>query len=163
MLEIITDRLQFRQWRLEDFDQVAAFYSEEKNARFVGGVKNREAAWRLIATYIGHYYLNGYTYPAIETKDTQQLIGTVGLWNSDPWPEPELGYWLLPYAQGKGFGIEAGRAVFQYAKSIALPSLVSYIDPANEPSKRLAKKIGAKYDSTIELLEFGTHEVYRYW
>ena len=164
MLQLETDRLRFRQWQSADFDTFKAFYSDQEAARFVGGVQKPETAWRLMATYIGHYTLHGYSYPAIVEKATQRLIGTVGLWNSEPWPEPELGYWLLPIAQGKGYGTEAGLVVKRHAeKALQLPSLVSYIHPENEPSKKLALRLGARLDGVIELHDFGPHEVYRYW
>jgi len=163
MIGLETERLTFRQWQKSDFKAIADFFSIADNARYVGGVKTLEEAWRLMATYIGHYTLFGYSYLAIETKDSQQLIGTVGLWNSEVWPEPELGYWLLPEAQGKGYGVEAGLATKQFAlEELKLNSLVSYIDEANEPSKKLALALGAKLDGTVDLLDFGPHEVYRY-
>ncbi len=163
MLDIHMERLTFRPWALDDFEEIAAFFAVEDNARYVGGVKVPEQAWRLLATYTGHHQLMGYSYLALTEKDGGALVGTVGLWNSEPWPEPELGYWLLPRAQGKGYGVEAGIAVRDYAlETLNLPSLVSYIDPANEPSKKLALRLGAELDGVIELLDFGPHEVYRY-
>ena len=39
---------------------------------------------------------------------------------------------------------------------------MSYIAPANEPSKKVAERLGARYEETIELLSFGPHCVYRY-
>jgi len=163
MIGLETERLIFRQWQHSDYQLLAEFYSKEENAQFVGGIKGPEESWRLMATYIGHYELNGYSYLAIDEKASGNLIGTVGLWNSQPWPEPELGYWLIPDAQGMGFGVEAGLAVKNFAlETLNIDSLVSYIDSANEPSKKLAQRLGANYDSTIELLDFGPHEVYRY-
>ncbi|MCG8329643.1 MAG: GNAT family N-acetyltransferase [Chitinophagales bacterium] len=163
MIGLETERLIFRQWKHSDYSLLAEFYQNEENARFVGGVKNAEEAWRLMSTYIGHYELNGYSYLAVDEKLSGNLIGTIGLWNSLPWPEPELGYWLLPRAQGKGYGLEAGLAVKKYAlQTLNLSSLVSYIDSSNEPSKRLAIKLGGSYDAKIDLLDFGPHEVYRY-
>ncbi|MEP2276210.1 MAG: GNAT family N-acetyltransferase [Reichenbachiella sp.] len=163
MIGLETERLIFRQWQNSDYPALAEFFSESDNARYVGGTKTEEESWRLLSTYIGHYALNGYSYLALETKDTSNLIGTVGLWNSTPWPEPELGYWLLPNAQGKGYGIEAGLAVKKYAlETLKLDTLVSYIDNANEPSKKLALALSAQHEQPIELLDFGLHEVYRY-
>ncbi len=164
MQHLETDRLTFRRWEKTDFPALSAFYAKEHNARFVGGVKKGEVAWRLMATYLGHYHLIGYSYLAMEEKHSGKFVGTVGLWNSDPWPEPELGYWLVPEGQGKGYGVEAGLVVKDYAlNTLKLPSLVSYIDPANEPSKRLARRLGARYDGTLQLLEFGLHEVHRHF
>ncbi|MTI87165.1 MAG: GNAT family N-acetyltransferase [Balneolaceae bacterium] len=163
MIGLETERLIFRQWQNTDYQTLSRFYSVEENARYVGGVKTPEESWRLMATYVGHYELKGYSYLAVAEKESGVLIGTVGLWKSYSWPEPELGYWLLPDSQGKGYGVEAGLAVKEFALNILkLESLVSYIDPSNGPSKKLAQRLGAKYDSTIELLDFGDHEVYRY-
>lgn len=163
MLQLTTERLRFRQWEEKDYPAFSAFFSDESNARFVGGVQHKEGSWRLMATYIGHYHLKGYSFLAVETQSDRQLVGTVGLWKSIPWPEHELGYWLLPNMQGKGFGLEAGKAVLAYAKELNLPSLVSHIDARNAPSKKLALGIGAHLEGTIDLIGFGPHEVYRYW
>lgn len=164
MIGLETERLVFRQWQESDYEQVSKFYSNNENARFVGGIKTPEESWRLMATYIGHYVLHGYSNLAVSEKKTSKLIGMVGLWNSRPWPEPELGYWLLPQFRRQGFGVEAGLAVKEFAlATLSLNSMVSYIDPKNEPSKQLASRLGGEYDETIELLDFGPHEVYRYW
>ncbi len=164
MIGLETDRLVFRRWQASDFPAFADFFSDEENARFVGGTKSREESWRLMATYIGHFELFGYSFMAVCTKDTQELIGAVGVWNSEPWPEPELAYWLLPQFHGRGFGTEAGLAVKAYAtQNLHFASLVSHINAANEPSIKLATRLGAEFDKTTHLLDFGPHEVYRYW
>ncbi len=163
MLALETDRLIFRQWQESDYSDFAQYFADPERTRYLGGVKNAEEAWRLLATYIGHYQLRGYSYLAIEEKSTGNWLGSIGLWNSGPWPEPELGYWLRSNAEGKGYGSEAGLAAKHYALEVLqLESLVSYIDAENEPSKKLALRLGAKYDRTIDLLGFGPHEVYRY-
>jgi len=161
MIGLETESLILRQWKNSDYPIFAEFYSVEDIALYVGGVKTPEESWRLMATYIGHYELNGFSYLAIAEKESGNLIGTIGLWKSHPWPEPELGYWLLPKSQGKGFGVEAGLAVKKFAlDKLKLNSLVSYIDPSNETSKKLALRLGGKFDSNIQLLDFGNHEVY---
>lgn len=163
MIGLKTERLIFRQWKNSDYEQFSKFYSNDKNAKYVGGIKNTEESWRLMTSYIGHFVLNGYSYLAVIEKSSKKLIGTVGLWNSEPWPEQELGYWLLPEFQGKGFGKEAGLTVKNFAlDTLKFESLVSYIEPSNEASKQLALRLGAKYDTKIDLLDFGPHDVYRY-
>lgn len=78
-------------------------------------------------------------------------------------PELELGYWLVPDMQGKGYATEAGEFARHYAwRTVKAESLVSYIDPSNEPSKMVAKRFAATYEETIELLTHGPHCVCRY-
>ena len=92
-----------------------------------------------------------------------QLIGAVGLWDSEPWPELELGYWFLPEFQGQGYATEAAKAVRDYAwNELKVTRLVSTINHQNTASIRLAEKLGAVYEKDIELLEFGVHGVWRY-
>jgi len=163
MLKIETERLRFRQWTESDFEEFANYFADENLSKYVGGVKNREASWRLMATYIGHYQLKGFSYPAVVEKSTGKLVGSVGLWKSGPWPEIELGYWLMGDMQGKGYGTEAGLAVKAFAfDTLKLETLVSYIDAENNASSSLAKRLGGELDGVIDLLEFGPHEVYRY-
>ena len=100
---------------------------------------------------------------AVEEKEGGKFLGCAGLWKSPPWPELELGYWLLKEVQGKGYATEAAVRVKEFAfQQIKAKTLVSFIHPANEPSKKLAQRLGGIYEKTIELLDFGPHCVYRY-
>ena len=66
--------------------------------------------------------------------------------------------------QGKGYAFEACLRCIVYAReNLNAPSLVSYIDPRNEPSIRLAKRLGAVQEDTIELLSYGRHCVFRHF
>ena len=161
---IETNRLQLRQWREHDFDKYAAYYADESNAKYVGGQKNADEAWRNMALQIGHWHLKGFGYWAVDEKDSGDFVGCVGLWQSPGWPELELGYWLVNVHQGKGYAFEAAIKCKDYARSVLqASSLVSYIDPKNVASIKLAEKLGANYENTIELLEHGAHCVYRHF
>lgn len=163
MKELTTERLRMRMLRNTDLDDYAGFYEHERYARFVGGKKDRAKAWRSMAMLVGHWHLMGFGYWAVEELSTGDFAGCVGLWKSDGWPELELGYWVVPKHHGKGYASEACRRAREYAfREIGSETLVSYISPENEPSRKLAKRLGAVYDSTIELLDHGRHEVWRY-
>lgn len=162
-MELETQRLRLRHWSLQDFDIYAANYADEQRARFLGGQLDRASAWRHLASVVGHWTLRGYGLWAVEEKESQKVVGSIGLWFSEGWPELELGYWLVPDSHGKGYATEAGMKSRDYAfDQLGAKTLVSYIDPANEPSKKVAERLGAKYENTIELLGLGPHCVYRY-
>ncbi len=163
MKELETERLLLRQWKGGDFEAYAAYYAEEETARYVGGVLDRDRAWRRMASEIGHWTLRGYGNWAIEERGTGRFVGCVGLWRSAGWPELELGYWLVPEAQGWGYATEAGAAARDFAfEVLGAESLVSYVDPENDASRRVAERLGAHFEQTIELLSHGAHHVYRY-
>ncbi|MEL6969556.1 MAG: GNAT family N-acetyltransferase [Bacteroidota bacterium] len=79
--QLTTERLYLRQWQQSDFPALASFFASAENARFVGGAKSPEEAWRVMATYIGHHQPYGYSYMAVVDKAANQLQGTVGLLN----------------------------------------------------------------------------------
>ena len=159
-----TERLRLRQWRESDFASLARFYADEEDARFVGGKKDADQAWRLLALHIGHWSLKGFGYWAIDEKASNDFVGCAGLWQSPGWPELELGYWLMKKHRGKGYAAEACLRCIHYARAVLRAgSLVSYIDPANEPSIRLAQRLGATNEKTIELASYGPHCVYRHF
>lgn len=163
MREVETERLLLRQWRESDFEPYAEYYSDEEMARFVGGPCDRPAAWRRMASLIGHWELRGYGYWAVEEKVSGNFVGAVGLWFPEGWPELELGYWLTRETQGKGYATEAGATARDRAwEVLGAESLVSYIHPDNQPSKRVAERLGARSERVIELLDYGSLEVFRY-
>jgi len=159
-----TERLRLRQWTVKDVENYTLFYSDEVNAKYVGGKKDKDGAWRNLAMLLGHWEFNGFGYFAVEEKQNNIFVGCVGLWKSPGWPELELGYWLAKDAQGKGYAKEAASCCVSYAKeTLKALSLVSYISPNNEASKNVADKLGATYENKIELLSHGQHCVYRHF
>jgi len=161
---IETPRLILRDWRPEDFERYYEFYQDEEMSRYVGGISNAEQAWRRLAGVIGHWTLRGYGYWAVEEKSSQRLAGCIGLWYSASWPEIELGYWLMSDMQGKGYAQEAGARCLRYGfEKLGCKSLVSYIHPDNEMSKKVALRLGGQYEDTKELLDLGPHCIYRYF
>lgn len=164
MNNIETNRLRLRQWNVKDFDDFAAFYTDEKNSKYVGGLKTSYEAWHHLAQQIGNWQLQGFGFWAVDEKDTNDFVGCVGLQQPPGWQDLEVGYWLVNKHQGKGYAFEATTSCINYAKNILQAnSLVSYINPKNVASINLAKKLGAKYENTIELLELGSHCIYRYF
>lgn len=163
MVELHTPRLLLRQPRGSDFETYAAYYADEETARYVGGQMTRDKAWRHFAALVGHWTLKGFGIWAVEEKSSREFAGCIGLWEPEGWPELEVGYWLVPEMQGKGYATEAALAARRYAwQSLGAETLVSYIDPDNIPSQKVAERMGAKMEEIIELLDLGPHCVFRH-
>jgi RimJ/RimL family protein N-acetyltransferase len=164
MKRIETRRLLLRPLSDTDCADFIGYYADETNARYVGEQKSADEAWRYLAMHIGHWQIKGVGYWALEEKKTATFVGSAGLWQSPDWPEMELGYWLVEKYRGMGYGLEAAEKCRDYARDVAqVSSLVSYIDPENSSSIRLAKNLGAGYETTIDLAGRGPHHVYRHF
>ncbi len=147
-----TERLILRAFRDEDHDAVADFYANDPGAAYVGGSTDRRGAWRVIATFVGHWQLRGFGPLAIEDKATQRWLGWCNLWRPPEFPEIEVGWTLAAPFRGKGYVHEAAVRVRAYAfDDMQLPTLVSYIVPGNVASKRVAERLGAKRDGAAQI------------
>lgn len=147
---IETERLRLGPWRRDHFEPLAAFNADPEATQFIGGTMTRGQAWRALAAVVGHWTLRGYGFYAVELKDGT-LVGGVGLYRPHGWPELELGYVLMPAAQGNGYATEAARAVRDEAIRHGLTRLVSFIHPDNHPSVAVAERLGASAEGTITL------------
>ncbi|MBJ3776378.1 GNAT family N-acetyltransferase [Acuticoccus mangrovi] len=151
---IATRRLRLVPWRSDHFPRVAVFNRDPRATRFLGGASTDDgAAWRAFAAIAGHWTLRGYGLYAVE-EESGLLVGGVGLYHPQDWPEPELGYLLLPDRQGRGYATEAARAVRDAAMARGLVRLASFIHPENRASIRLAERLGARAEGTRDL--YGT-------
>ena len=81
-----TERLRLRPWCRDDIAPYTAFYEDAENAKYVGGQRDSDQAWRSLALMIGHWHLNGFGYFAVEEKATGSFVGCIGLWRSAGWP-----------------------------------------------------------------------------
>ena len=147
-----TERLVLRCCVDADHAAMADFFANDKGAEFVGGPCDARQAWRVLATFVGHWYLRGYGPFALEDRATGTWIGWCAIWRPPEFPEIEIGYTLREAWRGKGLVTEAASRVRTYAfETLKLPTLVSYIRPDNAPSKQVARRLGARLEGTIEL------------
>ncbi|TCP40425.1 GNAT family N-acetyltransferase [Rhodovulum marinum] len=157
-----TGRLVLRAPCAADVPVLRAFYASDRS-RFVGGPKSAEDSWRQLATEIGHWALRGYGRWIVEEKATGRAAGLVGLWNPDGWPEPEIGWDLFEGFEGKGYATEAAAAARDHAYGVlGWPTAISLVNPANTASARVAERLGATPEKTVELARFGTVIIYRH-
>jgi RimJ/RimL family protein N-acetyltransferase len=160
---LTSDRLTLRGPETDDFDAIAAFFADTTRSPGFGGPLPRDQAWRWFASMIGHWHLRGYGFWTVTKSDTSEILGIVGLWNPEGWPEPELGWVMFENAEGKGYAAEAALTVRAYAYgTLGFKTLTSNIVPGNARSVALAERIGATYERTYDNISMGTDMLYRH-
>jgi RimJ/RimL family protein N-acetyltransferase len=158
---IETQRLILRGPEPEDYPDFKATFSSYRS-RFMGGPLNKYEAWMLYAAEIGHWEIRGYGMWMIHDRETDRTLGMAGGWSPAGWPERELAWIIWPGEAGQGFALEATHAAREYFYTHqAWEGAVSYIDPKNLDSIRLAERLGAKKDPEAATID-GNDAVYRH-
>lgn len=157
-----TDRLVLRPPVPDDTGAWMAYHMSPR-AKFTGGAKDAGRAWRICASVAGHWTLRGCGPFVVTLRDDGRPIGAVGPWFPADWPEREIGWSLWDAADaGEGYATEAAGAVLEHVfGTLGWETVVSYIDPANAPSIRLAERLGAVRDDAAPAPD-ATDLVYRH-
>jgi RimJ/RimL family protein N-acetyltransferase len=144
-----TERLVLRLPGPQDFPAQAAFLASDR-ARFVGGPLAEGRAWRALASMIGHWAMRGFGMWAVTVRGSDTAFGLVGLYFPADWPEREIGWHIWdPTREGKGYASEAATAARNHAFGVlGWTTAVSYIDPDNTASRRVAERLGAVLDAS---------------
>jgi RimJ/RimL family protein N-acetyltransferase len=148
--ELDSVRLHLRAPRIGDFDAYATVACGPSGA-FLGGPFDREGACADFCQMVAGWMMRGHGLWAIEDRATGTLQG-FALYNHEYGdPEAEIGWLLLPGTEGRGIATEAAAMVrdFVFAQ-LGHTTAVSYIDPANARSIRLAERLGARRDAAAE-------------
>ncbi|MEO0983369.1 MAG: GNAT family N-acetyltransferase [Pseudomonadota bacterium] len=141
-----TPRLRLRAFRLEDFEPFAALHASLRSI-YVDGPKPRAAAWTEFAAAAGRWALVGYGAWTIERKSDAEPVGLVSLNYPEPAPERELGWMLWEAFEGAGYATEAAARAKAFAfEDLGWDVMVSYIDPGNTASIKVAERLGAVLD-----------------
>lgn len=160
---IVGDRVILRPHRASDLDGMAALYQSDR-AAWIGGQQNRTVVWRWLGYDVGQWGLLGFGSWAIDDRKSGEFAGQVGLNKPDNFPEVELGWLLLHGFEGRGLALEAAQLARHFAfETLGLGTLVSYIDPNNERSIRLARSLGATLDGDAATPDGEACLVYRHW
>jgi RimJ/RimL family protein N-acetyltransferase len=161
MTWIETERLILRDLDENDFDAWARMAADPKIMQFLGRdgkTDDREAAWRSLAMIVGHRALRGYSFFAVEEKETGDYVGRVGPWMPEGWTDLEIGWAIDSSRWGRGYAIEAARAAADWThKELKADHVIHYIVPDNARSQSVAKKLGGQI--TGKHMLFGTLEV----
>lgn len=152
---IETERLILRMWKKEDARSYFQINQDLKVIESLRGPLTMEQVNDFIPAVNRHHAELGYTLWAACLKETDELIGFIGLnytdffskFDSHFTPAVEVGWRLGSQYWGKGFATEGACASVEYGfKRCSLKEIVSFTVPANVRSIRVMEKIGLKRD-----------------
>ena len=139
-----SERLTFRTWRGDQLDLAMALWGDPSVAAFVGGPFSEEQVRDRLALEIETERVHHISYWPVFTHIGEH-VGCCGLRPRKP-GVPELGFYLRPKRQGKGYALEAARAVIAYAfDHFGATGLFAGHHPDNVASARTLAKLGFVY------------------
>ncbi|AJY48220.1 GNAT family N-acetyltransferase [Martelella endophytica] len=156
-----TERLTLRPLVWDDWPAYSAFLASER-ARFMSGPHKVDTAWSFFCNDIAQWTLFGHGALMFEETASGTTLGQVALCKGPLFPELELGWFVFAGAEGRGFAFEAAAALRNWGfQTLGMAECVSYIDPENHRSIRLAERLGARRDPEAEAPD-PTSLVYRH-
>lgn len=146
-----TPRLLLREYRAGDFDAFAAHLADPESTAFLGPA-DRHTAWRIFACHAGLWLLHGAGWWSVELRETGQLVGHVGAFFREHLPGMEIGWNTYRAFWGQGIASEAASEAVRHAFTLrGEPHVRAFIDPGNEPSIRVALRLGMHHDTDATL------------
>jgi RimJ/RimL family protein N-acetyltransferase len=150
-----TRRLVLRRLLPSDLDSLFALYSDQEIRRYFpeGTLTYEETREEL------EWFLNGHPdHPQLGLwatiyKPTNQFIGRCGLlpWTIEQRLEVEVAYLLDKAYWRQGLGSEAAQGILDYGfEQLQLSRLICLIDPENQASINVARKIGMTLEKEME-------------
>ena len=149
--------------RREDVADVLEYAGDPEVARWIGGqTGDRASTEAKVEDWLARWTGNGIGHFVVERDG--KVLGRVGfvVWDDRSWElstysaagehaETELGWALAQAHWGSGYASEAARAARDWAYAErGVWRLVSLINPANQRSIRVAEKLGASPERSIE-------------
>ncbi len=156
-----TPRLVLRLPTITDFPAYRDFVTSPR-AIYMGGPHDAAKAWDWFCNDVAQWALLGLGGLTITLNG--QPIGQTAICHGPIFPEPELGWFLFDAGhEHQGYALEAARALRDWALGPrGLDTIVSYIDPANQASIKLAERLGGTLDPHAATPASVTCLTYRY-
>ncbi|HEY6572535.1 MAG TPA: GNAT family N-acetyltransferase [Candidatus Eisenbacteria bacterium] len=159
-----TTRLYLRRLLPEDLDSLYALYRDPVIRRyFPDGTLTREETKEELEWFLqGHPEHPELGLWATIHRESGRFIGRCGLlpWTIEGAYEVEVAYLLDREFWGQGLATEAAAAIIDYGFGpLGLTRLISLIDPENEASARVARRVGMTLEREVAD-QFGRSHLY---
>lgn len=148
--ELLTPRLRIRPWEPADRPAMERMVRDPEMMRHIthGRTWTDAEVDEILVRQARHLKRFGACFGAVELLDTGEVVGLAGLQPHDD-GEFELGWWIWKEYWGRGLATEAMGAVVDHARDVmGLQRVVAVIDPPNLASRRVAEKLGMRYECT---------------
>jgi RimJ/RimL family protein N-acetyltransferase len=146
-----TERLILRTWTDDDLKPMVLINQDPKVMEYFPSTLTPRETQQLVQKIVDHDDEHGFTFYAVERKDTHKFIGFIGLlrpnFEAHFTPAVEIGWRLSSEHWGQGFAPEGAQAVLDYAfRVLDIPEIVSFTTGNNQKSRRVMEKIGLHHD-----------------
>jgi ribosomal-protein-alanine N-acetyltransferase len=141
-----------RRIQASDIPTLMDLWCDPDVTRYLGGPRDPEKIKPLFEEDLKDPFAYEYDLWPVEEKQTKEVIGYCGLLEKevDGKNEIELNYIFSPSAWGKGYAMEIGKGLIEYAFTVKkLERLIALIKPENKASESVAKKIGMKFEKEV--------------
>jgi RimJ/RimL family protein N-acetyltransferase len=155
LIEVETERLRLRQWRLTDREPFAALNADPRVMEFFPSMLTGAESDAMADRCQLLIEERGWGFWAAECKATGEFVGYVGLHV----PSAELPFspcveigWRLAFCHwGKGFATEAAREVLRVGfQVLRLKEIVSFAAVGNLRSRAVMERLGMRDSGTFE-------------
>ena len=144
---ISTERLDLRLPEERDREVFVELFGRSDFMVFSGGTLTPDVA----ASRFDGMLANARQIPFAKQPVVERASGTIVGYCGVAWMDfegrrcLEFGYRFTPAARGKGYATEAGQALLAVAGRSFTGEILATIDPTNDASKRVARKLGFEY------------------
>ncbi|WP_422734233.1 GNAT family N-acetyltransferase [Micromonospora sp. WMMD558] len=142
--------VRLRLFRPEDAADTAAACADPQTQRFISGLPSpyteADARWWITEGAPAAWATGGAAY-AIADRTSDRLLGGIGLSNPVPTRnQAEIGYWVAPWARGRGVATAATRALADRAFATGTARLELLTSGENVGSQRVALAAGFRHE-----------------
>lgn len=151
MPPIRTSRLELRDFRADDIDAVHAYASDPLVTRYTSWGPNTEAETRefleTVAAEAASPARRSFAL-AVVLREGEALIGSCAIMSRrEMYREYEIGYVLHRDHWGRGIASEVAAALLGFGfGELGAHRIYAQVDPENEPSSRLLKRLGFRQE-----------------
>ncbi|WP_182886149.1 GNAT family N-acetyltransferase [Microbispora sp. H10885] len=135
-----------------DADQIARACSDPGISRYVPFMPSpytRDDALTWITKTVPEKWGDGGAYFVVADPATDEVLGAAGLQPRDRFGASDVGYWLAPWARGRGVATAAVRVLAERAFALSVTRISLLADVDNIPSQRVAFRSGFAHEGVL--------------